>query len=274
VAGRVVVVGSLNVDTTLLVDRLPAPGQTVVAGGLVRALGGKGFNQAVTAARQGAAVTMVGAVGDDEGGRSLLAALAAEGVDAGAVSVVPGAETGMALITVDADGTNTIAVSPGANGLVPVPAPARFAGAAVVLTQLEVPLAVAAAAMAAGALTILNPSPALALLDADVIVMNETEAAALGPATAPTVIVTRGERGATVNGRPVPATAPPGPVVDTTGAGDAFCGALAAALAAGRPLDQALARASAAGAHAVTVHGALPSLSTAADVDRLLARRG
>jgi ribokinase len=279
-----VVVGSLNVDHTVVVPRLPAAGETVMADSLTVELGGKGFNQAVTAARQGADVVMVGCVGDDEGGDRLIVALEAEGVDVGFVrrhAVLP---TGRAHITVSTDGANTIAVVAGANAGVSFPS-AVLDGAAVLLAQLECPLAVVAAALAAaraeGVITVLNPAPPTPLNDdildvVDWLVPNETEAAHLGTIDyRGTAVMTKGDQGAVLlqPGQP-DRRLPPIPVVavDPTAAGDAFCGCLAAGLAAGLREEEALWRASAAGAHAVTVLGALPSLPTAADVAALLAR--
>jgi len=299
----VVVVGSVNLDITLTVDRLPGPGETVLATDEVTTtLGGKGANQAVTSARQGVATCFVGAVADDGPGRDLLARLADEGLalgwcridDSGATT------TGQALITVDARGANTIVVAAGANAAltladVAAAGPALATGR-VVLVQLEIPEATARAALAAGrasgAVTVLNPAPARPLDDTllglcDLLVPNEHEAAVLtgegDPARAAlalaerapktTVVVTCGGAGVVVvspggTARRLPAI--PVTAVDSVAAGDAFCGALAAALASGRDVDSALLRAIAAGAHAVTVRGALPSLPTAADVDRLL----
>jgi ribokinase len=280
--GRVVVVGSLNVDHTARVLHLPAAGQTVIARGYQRALGGKGFNQAVTAARQGADVVLVGCVGDDEGGSELLDALGREDISAAFVRRHSGLPTGRAHITVDERGENNIVVVPGANGGTTFPS-AALEGASVLLVQLEVPLSVVTAALgaarAAGVTTVLNPAPARRLSDellsyVDYLVPNDSEASRMGDVSfGGTAIVTQGERGALVlrpgsrerRVRAVKVTA-----VDTVGAGDAFCGCFAAGLAAGRSLPEALRRASAAGAHAVTIQGALPSLPHAADVDLLL----
>jgi ribokinase len=280
--GRVVVVGSLNSDHTVRVQQHPAVGQTVLGLSYARALGGKGFNQAMTAARQGADVVMVGCVGDDGDGDDLLQALDEEGADAGYVRRHSELPTGRAHITVDADGRNSIVVVPGANGGVSFPS-AALEGASVLLAQLEVPLDVVVAALAAarsaGVTTILNPAPARELTErllamVDYLMPNETEARQLGEVSfVGTAIVTQGERGALLlrPGSPeVRFDALKVEVVDTTAAGDAFCGCFAAALAAGLSVEEGLRRASAAGAHAVTVHGALPSLPTAADVDRLL----
>ena len=292
-----VVVGSVNLDTTLEVERLPAAGETVLATSARSAVGGKGANQAVAAARQGATTAFVGLVGADGTGRDLLDALIDDGVDVSACRVADGVPSGQALITVDARGANTIVVAAGANGLLAADDVAPARGAKVVLAQLEIPLAAVWAALSAGreagATTVLNPAPAqpldsglLALCD--VIVPNEFEAASLTGATSvhdaaealgvrsngATVIVTCGAAGAVVWREGQLTTVPAFLVeaVDTVAAGDAFCGALAAALAAGSSIGEAAVRASAAGALATTVRGALPSLPTRAAVDALLAR--
>lgn len=283
--GRIVVLGSLNVDHTVWVERLPGRGETLLGRVHTVTLGGKGLNQAVTAARQGVDVAMVGCVGKDLDGVQVISALVEEGIDVSLVRRHRDLATGRAHITVADDGDNTIVVVPGANLAVEFPEDA-LGGAKVLLVQLECPLDVIVkalvAARSAGVVTVLNPSPAIPLsndvLDlVDYLVPNEHEADAIGvvddyPGDG-TLIVTRGERGASVRkaGREkwLPAV-DVDRVVDPTAAGDAFCGALAAGLASGAPFGVALSRAAAAGAHAVTVPGALPSLPTAADVDALL----
>ena len=281
--GRVVVVGSLNADHTVRVRRFPSVGETLTADDYAFGLGGKGFNQAVTAARMGAEVAMVGCVGADSDGDLLLQALRDEGIDASYVrrSELP---TGRAHITVDAAGRNSIVVVPGANAATSFPN-AALEGADVLLAQLECPLEVVGVAMAAArgaaVTTILNPAPARALSTellslVDYLVPNEREADGLGQVTYHgTAIVTGGERGAFVlvpgeAQRRVPSFRVE--AVDTTGAGDAFCGCFAAGLAEGRALGDALVRASAAGACAVTEVGAFASLPTWADVERMLAQ--
>jgi ribokinase len=298
---RVVVVGSLNFDHVVRVERLPLPGETIAGGSYLSVPGGKGLNQAVTAARQRVPVTMVGCVGDDGAGELLRAVVSNEGISTSALRTVAGVPSGTALITVAKDGANTIVVAAGANaelGLEDVQAASNLLRpGAVVLAQLEVPLAAVEAALFAarqrGATTLLNPAPApgplpLGLLSlVDVLVPNETEACALsGKPTAReaaawlvaqgcrAVLVTVGKEGALLAqpGSPVLALAPyEVGAIDTTAAGDAFCGVLAVALASGRTLPEAAQRASAAGALATTVMGALPSLPTADDIDRLLA---
>jgi ribokinase len=279
---RVVVVGSLNVDHTVRVERFPEVGETITAEGYAVGLGGKGFNQAVTAARMGADVVMVGCVGADADGNLLLQTLWEEGIDAGYVrrSEQP---TGRAHITVDREGQNSIVVTSGANAATYLPS-AALEGADVLLAQLECPLEVVAAAMAAaraaGIVTILNSAPARPLTNeflalVDYLVANETEADQLGRVSyRGTAVITGGSRGALVlvPGRQqqrVPALTVP--VVDTTGAGDAFCGCFAASIAEQGKLGIALRRAIAAGAHAVTTDGAFASLPAAADVEWLLA---
>ena len=193
-AGRVVVVGSANVDLTATVDGLPRPGQTVVAAGLDRRCGGKGANQAAAAGRLGASVRLVAAVGEDEGSEAVRAAAQAAGVGTEHLQRVPGAVTGTALITVDGAGENTIVVIPGANAeLGPTDLESGLAdlsAADVVLVSLEISAATAEAALRTGrtrgATTMLNPSPfspaVVALMPwVDVVIVNEGEAAELGP---------------------------------------------------------------------------------------------
>jgi ribokinase len=281
---RVVVVGSLNVDHTLRVSRFPAAGETVAALGYAADLGGKGFNQAVTAARMGVDVVMVGCVGSDRDGERLLRALGAEGIDSGCVRRHSELPTGRAHITVDESGANTIVVASGANAAVSFPS-AALEGADVLLAQLECPMDVVVAAMTAaravGVTTVLNPAPATPLPQAllrsvDHLVANEHEADHLGRFEYHGIaVVTRGKKGALVlvpgeEQRVVPAL--PVPVIDTTAAGDAFCGCLAAAVAERRPLTDVLRRATAAGAFTVTAEGAYRSLPYADDVEDLIAQ--
>jgi ribokinase len=299
----VLVVGSLSADHTIYVDRLPAASETVRGYSYQIAPGGKGLNQAVAAARQGAKVAMACCVGDDEWGRRLLDVLADEGIDRGLARTAEGVASGTALITVERSGVNTIVVAAGANGLLRVPdveaASGLLAPGCVVLAQLEVPLDVVEAAFLlakrAGATTVLNPSPVPAQLPgkllelADVVVPNEAEALALTGAssaeaalvalhqlTSASVALTLGEKGALVAAAgSEPALVPAFSVepVDTTAAGDAFCGTLAASLVAGASLDEAARRGCAAGALATTVRGAVPSLPTLAAVEGLLVGR-
>jgi len=283
----IALVGSINLDVVVGVDRHPAPGETVVGGDRQELPGGKGANQAVAAARLGATVAFVGRVGADDSGRRLRDGLAAEGVDVAHVRVDPDAPTGMALIAVDSAGENTIVVSPGANarvGAADVEA-ARdvMAGAAVTLVQHEVPEeAVAAAIVAAGGRVVLNPAPARALLAAvDVLVPNRGELEALagragdpielarGLEAARAVVVTLGAEGAAVveGDRVDRIPAPRVEAVDTTGAGDAFCGALAQALDGGAELVEAARWAARAAAASVTKAGAQGGLPRRADLE-------
>jgi len=271
--GRVFVLGSLNVDLVTRVERHPRPGETLLGEGLARFAGGKGANQAVAARLAGADVVMLGAVGDDDGGAAYRRRLAALGIDAGPVSVEPGAVTGHALITVDAAGENVIVVVPGANAAVSAGHLSALDEAGpgdVLLASLEVPVAAVAAAVrratGAGARVVLNLAPYAALPHdvvalADPVVVNEHEALALADAgqVPGSLLVTFGANGAAWDGIPAPAVGvPDGEVLDTTGAGDAFCGALAAALARGLGRDLALAAAMEAGAEAVRRPGAQP----------------
>ncbi|CDO89701.1 ribokinase [Mycobacterium triplex] len=239
---RVCVVGSVNMDITCDVAALPRPGETVLASSLSYAPGGKGGNQAVAAARAGARVQFVGAVGDDAAAEPLRAHLLANGVGLDATAAVPG-PSGTAIIVVDAGAQNTIVVAPGANGQLTLSSAASRAVADcdVLLTQLEIPLATAVAAAreakTAGAAVIVNASPshhersALAeLVDlADVVITNETETHELPwrPAHLVTTLGSRGARYVSPDDElwvPAPEVNP----VDTTGAGDVFAGVLAA----------------------------------------------
>lgn len=282
--GRLVVVGSLNVDHTVRVERFPEAGETVTAAAFGLDLGGKGFNQAVTAARTGADVVMVGCVGADTDGGQLLDALRVEGVDVGFVRRHGGLPTGRAHITVDDGGENTIVVVPGANAAASFPS-AALEGASVLLAQLECPFEVVHAAIAAargaGVTTILNPAPARTLTNeflglVDYLIANEIEADQLGRVSFRGIaVITGGARGALVlvpgrDSHRLPAISVD--AVDATGAGDAFCGCFAATIARGASLGDALHRAMAAGAHAVTQPGAFSSLPFGADVERLLAQ--
>lgn len=295
---EVVVVGSANVDLVVPVEALPRPGQTVLGGDHLRAPGGKGANQAVAAARLGRTVAMVGRVGDDDLGAQLLAELASAGVDTTHLDVVPAVPTGIALIVVDTAGENTIAVSPGANArLTPddVEAAAGFLdAAAVTLVQFEVPVeTVAAAVAAAGGIVVCNPAPAaqlpLTFLDrVDVLVPNRGELATLAGVAEPqsigdvvtavrrlrggaATVVTLGRDGALLIDGDIVERVPAVPVeaVDTTGAGDAFCGGLADALARGVGLLEATRWAVRVAAMATTRRGAQPGLPTRQDVEQM-----
>jgi ribokinase len=301
-APSIVVLGSLNVDLVLALQRLPRPGETIVGDRMLVNPGGKGANQAVAAAHLGGRVRMVGRVGADDHGRMLIEALRRSGVDASVVSIEPAAATGTAVILVDAAGENMIAVAPGANAEVDAAdaeqAVAGMAGDDVLVLQLEIPIEAAAAALkharAKSARVILNAAPAQAL-DAELIrgleglVLNESEAAVVlerqasrpGAAAEAAMdavgrgvklaVVTLGGRGAvyaTARGahhvEPFQVTP-----VDTVAAGDAFVGALAVCLANGLAAEAAVRLASAAGAAATTRAGAQSSLPEPADLLRL-----
>lgn len=270
--GRVLVLGSLNVDLVTRVERHPRPGETVPGDGPGRYAGGKGANQAVAAAAAGAEVAMAGCVGDDESGAAYRQRLADRGIDVTALHTVAG-PTGTALIVVAEGGENTIVVTPGANAYAEVALPAvdGLGPRDVLLLQLEIPIPVVAKAArraaSRGARVVLNLAPYAALpLDtialADPAVVNEHEAKLLaGSGALPaSLLVTFGAHGVNWDGVTYPAVlVPAADVLDTTGAGDAFCGALAAALARGAGRDAAVAAALAAGAEAVRHTGAQPS---------------
>ena len=283
----VVVVGSANLDLVANTPRLPKPGETVLGSHFAEHPGGKGLNQAVAAARAGASVAFVAAVGDDDAGGTLRSVAERDGIDVSRMVITPGVATGRAFITVDESGENSIVVIPGANSVASVSA---LPAAAVVLAQLEVPIATViaafAAARSAGSRTVLNPAPVPAdglphelLALCDVVVPNEHELALVGGVEqlvaggAGAVVVTRGADGVTVTeaGDGVARSIDAFDVdpVDTTGAGDAFCGTLASQLASGADLYSAARVAAAAGALATTVAGAVPSLPFADDIHRL-----
>jgi ribokinase len=296
-AGHLVVIGSINVDLVVTADRLPAPGETVLGGRFAVHHGGKGANQAVAAARAGARVTMIGCVGTDDHGAASVAALEAEGVDVSRVRSVEVEPTGVALIVVGPRGENQIAVAPGANASVELDADDRalIGEADVVLTNHEIPPSTVVDALRAArdgdTLAILNPAPARALA-AEVLALgpiltpNEHEVVvAIGnDETAPAldelaarhsgpIVVTQGPAGALLAqgerrerfpGHPAPS------VVDTTGAGDAFNGALGAWLAGGASLPEAINAANAAGALSVGSAGARAGLPTREAISAIL----
>lgn len=291
----VAVVGSANLDLVAGCAALPRPGETVLGGSLTTVPGGKGANQAVAAARSGAARTaFLGAVGADEPGRRIRALLRADGIDASLLREAPDTPTGTALITVDAAADNCIVVVPGANATFAAPVEADLAllkQASVVLAQLEIsPDAVTAAfaaARAAGALTVLNAAPAVPLpgelLDVtDLLLVNEIEAGIVaghdGSAEelcarllelVPRVALTLGERGvvyAERDGLRLEVAAPKAAAIDTTAAGDTFAGVLAAGLASGEPVEAVLRRACAAASLTVEALGANSSIPDAAQV--------
>ena len=303
--GRVIVVGSVNVDLVVTAERLPAPGETVIGGRYERHHGGKGGNQAVAAARLGASTAFVGAVGDDAFGAEARAALEAEGIDVEGLLTLTTGPTGVALVLVDRTGENSIAVAGGANASLSS-VQVRAALKRLELTSNDVVLVgheirtgatheAVRLARIAGATAILNPAPAHGLerptLDlADILTPNEGELAALagddGTSSARArrllgpeprtraVLVSLGMKGALlVAGDRVRAIqAPRVEVVDTVGAGDALNGALGAGLAAGLALPEAARRAVVAASLAVTRAGARQGMPTAADVDAALLR--
>ncbi|MEO8230061.1 MAG: ribokinase [Chloroflexota bacterium] len=321
-SGRVIVVGSINADLVIRGERLPSVGETVTGGTFERHHGGKGGNQAVAAARLGASVSFVGAVGDDPFGLEARTALIAEGIDVAGLATLGGRATGVALILVDRDGENLISVASGANAALELGAigPA-FAGIGVgpgdvVLVCHELPTATVREALqsgrARGARTVLNPAPAhgidrTVLAAADVISPNRgelltltstdarrsgrastygpaaatdvaraarslLEVSAAGPGVAEAVVVTLGPVGALLVRADSTVDVPSIAVeaLDTTGAGDAFNGALAAGMVEGRPIDEAVRRAVVAGALATTRVGAREGMPTTAELDAAL----
>ena len=292
---RVAVLGSFNMDLTVVSDRLPEPGRTVLGRSFHRGPGGKGSNQAVAARRLGAEVSFIGAVGGDEFGAAARRLLAAEGVDAAGLAEVD-RPTGAALIAVDARGENQIAVYPGANlSLTPAmveKARRAIAAADVLLAQLETPvdafLAAASIARRCGTTVILNPAPAAPLPDEawgliDILTPNQHEmeelfgagqaGGGLGPDEERTkgleIIVTKGAEGAvrTAGGRIRSYPAAPARALDTTGAGDAFNGGLAVG-AAEHGVEAGIELGLRAGAFAVTRAGALDGLPFRGELDR------
>jgi len=301
--GRVFVAGSINMDVVATAERHPKAGETVAGREVLYFPGGKGANQAVAAAKLGAATTLIGRIGEDAFGRELRTFLTAQGIDLAFVQDTPEAHTGTAVITV-ANADNTIIVIPGANAFMSAADVAMplLAKGDVAVSQFEIPLpaigAFFARARAAGATTILNPAPALQfdreLLDlVDILILNETElgflartelrdtddhtrlidaARSLQMNKDNIICVTLGKRGgiALVGGEPVII---PGRIVkalDSTGAGDCFVGAVAAQLAIGRPIRDALEHANIAASICVQRMGAAPSMPTADEVGAIL----
>jgi ribokinase len=261
----VAVCGSISADMIGYASRLPRPGESVLGDHFLLAPGGKGANVAVAAARLGVAVRFFGARGDDYFGQFIGDAVAAEGVDVSSLAVVPGVPSGVALIAVDAQAENQILALPGANGLAGPPDPC---GAAVWFCPGEVPRAAhdgtVAAARADGATAIVNPSPANGI-DPDVVsqfdiaIVNETELHTFAGHLPPRVVLTRGAAGAVLLPRGTELPAVPAQAVDTTGAGDAFAGAVCAGIAAGVPLEQAVQLALVTAAISVEREGCQPS---------------
>jgi len=302
---KVVVIGSANVDFTVRVERLPKPGETVSGGEFYTSFGGKGANQAIAALRAGAEVKFVAKLGRDPNGEEIYRHLTSLGLPPDGLLRDHAVPSGIALIIVDQEGRNLIAVAPGSNrrlsvedirSIVPF-----IAWGKVLLIQLEVPVEAVAEALklakAHGLLTVLNPAPArplpselLALVD--LLVPNEREVATLagievsdpkGAALAgrrlldsggKAVLITLGEAGALLVQEAMERHFPAFPVqaIDTTAAGDAFCGALACALGEGRTLEEAVVFANAAGALAVMKRGAQDSLPTRDQIEDLVQR--
>lgn len=287
--GRLLVVGSSNFDLTIYCDRLPGPGETLLGGDFVSEIGGKGANQAVAAGRAGAEVIFLSAVGGDASGDQIRSFFSREQIRTQWVDMEKGIPTGTAFILVDKAGSNSIVVAPGANAAVSPRdvAAAPFHDCSHVLISLEIPLPAvletARKAREAGCVVILNPAPAAALPDellrcVDILVPNEHEVASLAQGEnsgmvheaaarrffdlgGEALIVTLGALGAKViqpsheeivSGVKVRA-------VDTVGAGDCFCGALAASLAAGEALLEAVRFGNSAAALSVQKRGAIPS---------------
>jgi len=297
--GRVFVAGSINMDVVATADRHPRVGETVAGHQVLYFPGGKGANQAVSAAKLGAPTTLIGRLGSDAFGAELRTFLAAQGVDLSYVKDTAEIHTGTAIITI-ADADNTIVVVPGANGFVSADdiATVALAKGDIAVSQFEIPLATVGAffnrARAAGATTILNPAPAIAfgaeLLDlVDILILNETElsllartelrdsdeparfieaARALRGDRDMIVCVTLGKRGvvALADGKQLVVEGCAVRAVDTTGAGDCFVGAVAAQLAAGRSIRDALDYANLAASICVQRMGAAPSMPTAAEL--------
>lgn len=299
-APSIVVVGSYNRDLALSVARLPAPGETCLGLGRLESPGGKGSNQAIQAARCGASVAMIAAIGGDEAGAEALSIWHAAGIDIAGVARLPDQSTGMAVILVDGAGENCIVVDPGANAALSaahVEAAAALPGCRLVVAQLETPLEATRRAFeiarADGARTLLNAAPAVDELDAqslaltDILVVNQGEGAALTglgepeaiaqallPRVGEAVVLTLGADGALLLCKGAQGIRRPSPrvaVVDTTGAGDAFIGAFAAELTRSDDHAAALGHGLAAGALACTARGASASFADAAAISRLAA---
>jgi ribokinase len=303
--GTVVVVGSINVDQVVTVDRLPLPGETLIGSSMTLSPGGKGANQAVAAARRGARTVMIGAVGDDGRADDALPYLRSSGVDVSGVDTVPG-PTGLAIVSVGGDSENTIVVVPGANGAVGASAvgshSSALSEAAVIVLQGEIPVdGIAAAVQHAGGRVVFNLAPVIdvpadVVKAADPLVVNEHEGrlllaawgasasdsqatdeearvddesvvASLRAQGVTSVVMTRGAAGAIVSDASgtVLVASPKVAAVDSSGAGDAFVGALAAGLAAGASLLEAAQDAVRVGAFSVTGVGTQASYPTLED---------
>lgn len=293
----IAVVGSINLDIVIRVPRIPRLGETIHHGDLTQHAGGKGANQAVAASLAGAEVSMIGSVGMDAAASDLLASLKSHRVDTRYVTPVASTTTGTAIISVDTDGSNSIAVAEGANSAIE---PGAVADALqelepnVILCQREIPDAVIETAFRRRndrAIHVLNVSPVEETMDItmdniDLLVVNEIEAAQLiganlGAMDSATTLAQRTRRGcvvtlgpeglaAYVDGHKIEQPAFSVKVVDTTGAGDAFCGAFVAALLEGQAPEGALLFGQAAGAIAATYHGAQPSMPTSSTIRALM----
>ena len=307
---KVVVVGSANVDLVIRAERMPSRGETLIGEAFDIFTGGKGFNQATAAARLGADVTLIGRIGDDRFAEMLRSAIDTENIDSQFVKTDAEGGTGIATIVVEPDGDNSIIVVPRANmRLTPQDiedAAVCIAEASVLLLQLETPIdasqRAAEIAKANGTIVLLDPAPACPLpadflAQVDILTPNASEATVLSghPVTTPdqraaaakalqtqiaqdghsTVLLTLGEQGVLLctSTETIHIPAIPVDVVDTTGAGDAFSGALATALAKGNNLSEAVVFATAVGAAAVTVLGATPSMPTNEKTEAILAER-
>ena len=304
-APKIVVVGSINMDLVVRTNTIPTPGQTVHGHHFSTIPGGKGANQAIAAAHCGAQVSMIGRVGNDDFGQRLLLGLNSHHVNTDAVMVSEAVSTGTAVIIVDENGENYICVASGANTLLSIEdideQSKILAQADIILVQLEIPQKTATytleLARRFGVPTILNPAPVPeiiepALFDADILIPNQDETSRLcsEPANdihsaklagsallargAKIVIVTLGRRGALALTTNKMFHIPPfnTKVVDTTGAGDAFCGAFAASYAREKQLDYAVRFAAAAGAIACSKFGAQPAMPRSETIHKMLQR--
>lgn len=296
--GKILVVGSLNMDLVVAVPRLPRAGETILGGKFATFPGGKGANQAVAAARMGATVSMIGLVGNDDYGRTLRQLAADDTIDTKDIEFDPEEPTGIALITVDANGRNTIVVASGANLALTsqhiLAAEPAFSTADVLVTQLESPLeAVAEAvnlAVKNGIRVVLNPAPARALAaellsQIEFFIPNEREAMQVAGVDSLEaaieklfslgvrhLIITLGEQGVLLvtPDRREQFPAHKVPAIDTVAAGDAFVGAFSTGISEGMRVEDAIRLGNAAAAVAVTRRGAQPSLPTRADVNNFL----
>ncbi len=293
----IAMVGSANMDIVFSVERIPLPGETLLAESVARYPGGKGLNQAVAAARAGAATTFIGALGNDENGTELFSTMSDAGIDSRLVRHVS-ADTGQAFIVVADSAENTIIVASGANAELSVLTDAEreaVTSAAVLLLQLELPLEAviesAIAAHGAGTTVMLNAAPARELPDEligalDYLIVNEHEACVLGgtadlsdashrlASRVEYLIVTLGSEGSVIyqNGNQVALVAARTVVaIDTTGAGDTYCGAFAAAISEGQGVADAAAFATAAAALSVQVLGAVPSIPSRDRIEAMMA---